>query len=213
MSARPCPPPPDAPGPGLVIAPHVRACQVDGQVILLDLLHARYIGLSGSQLGALARSVQGWPAQVPAPTVPIPDVLSTTSRLLARGLLTRSGGDPPSITCLPEPVASPSAAEVVDAGPFGWSRWLRFLHSATSASVALKCRSLLAITAAVTERRSNRIGGFCDAANPDALRNAAAAYERMRPLLFTSRSRCLRDSLALVHFLAHEGFYPHWSSA
>lgn len=37
-----------------------------------------------------------------------------------------------------------------------------------------------------------------------------AAYEKLRPLAYTARERCLYDSLALLNFLAGEGLFPTW---
>ncbi|MCU7375150.1 lasso peptide biosynthesis B2 protein [Paucibacter sp. O1-1] len=44
----------------------------------------------------------------------------------------------------------------------------------------------------------------------EAMTPAVAAYERLRPLLFTARAQCLLDSLALIGFLARSGFAAHW---
>jgi len=42
------------------------------------------------------------------------------------------------------------------------------------------------------------------------MRDGTAAYERLRPFVFTARDRCLYDSLALLGFLAKERHFPRW---
>jgi hypothetical protein len=42
------------------------------------------------------------------------------------------------------------------------------------------------------------------------LRDAVAAYLRLRPLMLTAHDRCLHDSLTLLAFLGAEGWRPNW---
>ena len=61
---------------------------------------------------------------------------------------------------------------------------------------------------AIQRRRRH---GSADLANTCAAMHAGvAAYEAMRPLLFTARKECLLDSLALMAFLATEDVFPRW---
>ena len=49
-----------------------------------------------------------------------------------------------------------------------------------------------------------------ESVSPDSIARAIAAYETLRPFVFTARDKCLQDSLALIGFLASEGLFPHW---
>jgi len=68
----------------------------------------------------------------------------------------------------------------------------------------------LSIAQAVASRRAHLEPRIARPASVDTMRAAVAAYEKLRPLVFTARDRCLHDSLALVGFLAAEGMFPRW---
>lgn len=195
----------------LHIAPHMRACEVEGQVILLDLLRGRYLGLGPSQARALACRVADWPVgQVPANTDVSagPDVCSLAARLLDQRILSTKPGATPKPPSIELPTQSLSAQPSAHGASITPIRVLRFLRAASSASLLLRLRSLNAIAALVSNRRQRsprrRI------AEADDLNGAVAAYVALRPLAFTIRDKCLFDSLALLQFLAAEGNHPHW---
>lgn len=197
----------------LQLAPHVQACHSDGQVILLDLRRDKYLGVGGAHMQVLAGAIGGWPRGSVVEDVPVSpaDLGVLTKRLLLQGLLT---DQPPTRARLPdatvpEAVASLGAEDAIEEARVGPRRLFWFMQSAAAAAVSLRCRSLLSVVHAVAKRRA------WSTADPallslDAAREAVAAYEKLRPLVFTSRDKCLFDSLALVNFLAHDGLYPRW---
>jgi Transglutaminase-like superfamily len=89
-------------------------------------------------------------------------------------------------------------------------RLRRFLQSAALAALWLRCRSLHSISAAVAVRRERFGAGIPEAVSPEAMLEAAAAYEKLRPFALTAQDKCLHDSLTLVDFLAAEGLFPRW---
>ncbi|MEO6279848.1 lasso peptide biosynthesis B2 protein [Roseateles sp.] len=192
----------------LSLAPHVRACESDGQVILLDLRRNRYIGIGDSVAEKLTAAIAGWPQSCStAACKPAQDSDAVIHRLMAQGLLSAS-------TAAPQP--HPSIAEAtasVDLGALtgsriGARRVGSFLTNAAVAALWLRCRSLHAIAGSVAER-SRRL----DHPQPESLKEieaAAAVYDWLRPLVFTARDNCLHDSLALVRFLAGEGLRARW---
>jgi Transglutaminase-like superfamily len=198
----------------LRLAPHVRACQSDDQVILLDLRRDKYLAVGGTQMRALAAAVEGWPR---SPSVDDVNPSSTsvsalTKRLLLQGLLTDQPSERERLPQdnVPEAIASLDVEDVNDHAAISAHLLLRFLHSVTMAAASLRGRSLLAVVLAVAARRA-RLDRRQDAALPlDAARRAVAVYEKLRPLVFTSRNKCLFDSLALINFLAHQGMFPRW---
>ena len=196
-----------------VVAPHVRLCAIDEQVILLDLRVNRYVGLGGAVLGSLASLVEDWPLQISAEEPHRSDsaVMNRLEPLLARGWLI-GASEHSSADDLP-PVRLPEARRTVDeeSDPLpaaaGSMRTLRCFSSAISASWSLRRSSLLANARQVARHRTSlRMTGDGSA----QIVSVVSAYRRLRPLLFTARDRCLHDSLTLVRFLAAEGISAHW---
>lgn len=197
----------------LRLAPHVHACLSDDQVILLDLRRDKYLAVGGTQSRTLAAVVDGWPtSSVVADSLPTRcDLSATTKHLLRHGLLTDEQSDNLRLPAasVPEATESLDAEDAMPATLIGPWRVLRFLESVTVAAASLRCRSLFAIARAVAARRA-RLAGKSTPFSLEAARDSVAAYEWLRPLLFTSRDACLFDSLALVNFMAREGMFPRW---
>jgi Transglutaminase-like superfamily len=198
----------------LRLAPHVRACQSDDQVILLDLRRDRYFAIAGTQMRVLAAAVEDWPrAPIGADVIPsFANVNALTKRLLLQELLTDQplGRQRLPQANVPEAIASLDVEDAIENAAIGPRRLFRFLQSVTAAAASLRGRSLLAVVQAVATRRA-RLARRQDEPLPlDAARSAVAVYERLRPLVFTSRDKCLFDSLALINFLAHERMFPRW---
>src|SRR5262249_5417786 len=55
------------------------------------------------------------------------------------------------------------------------------------------------------QRRTNELSN----AHRDKLQGLLAAFNFVRPLLYTQNDRCLLDSLTLINFLATYGFFPN----
>ena len=193
------------------LAPHVRACLSDGQVILLDLRRNRYLGIGGRHLPALADAVEGWPAGSPAQAAPVTpaDLDGLARRLAEQGLLTTEPSAPRTHMSPDEALASMNALDAVPHPAIGVRRVLRVLAATVTAAWQLRFKSLHGVADAVETRRRQR-GRAVRAHDPEAMRDAVAAFEFLRPLAFTARDKCLYDSLALVHFLASEGLFPRW---
>jgi len=91
----------------------------------------------------------------------------------------------------------------------GPRRMLRFIRSASGASLSLRYCSLLTITMGVASRQI-RLAQRPRHLRQEAVLDAVGAYQKLRPLIFTAHERCLHDSLALLHFLAAEGIVATW---
>lgn len=197
--------------PRLALAPHVRACASDGQVILLDLRNSRYLGVGGPQC-ALAGRVQGWPrSQRPMPdyaTAAVANQLAAS--LLARGLLTDTPSKQSPQATVEEATASLDSDHAAANTEIGAQRLARFLRSAAVTSLWMRCRSLQAITGAVQARRDRLQVSVSASSSLAAARAGTAAYERLRPFVLTAHENCLHDSLTLIGFLASEGVFPRW---
>lgn len=205
-----------APNRRLRLAPHVRACACGNQVILLDLLHNRYLGFGATASEAVESMVAGWPLASPsasAPTNPSAQAIaSLTQRLLVQGLIVETQWDTYEGAVAGDAIAE-ATASLGDEDPLtdiklGARRVANFLRSAAIASWCLRRRSLDSIAKMVATRRDRLSCPGADSLEP--LRAGTAAYERLRPFAFTARDQCLYDSLALLGFLATERLFPRW---
>lgn len=194
------------------LASHVRACLSDGQVILLDLRRNRYLGVGGRCAVELAGVIDGWPVAGPgrAGTRSVADIKSLTEPLWSQGLLTDRTTARESTADIEPATASLEAEEQIASAIIGPRRACSIIQGTVSAAWWLRWRTLGSIAQAVAGRR-HRLAPMVDhAAGLDSLRDAVAAYEKLRPLVLTTHDRCLHDSLALVAFLAHERMFPRW---
>lgn len=196
----------------LSLAPHVRACEHDGQVVMLDLRRNRYLGAPAAKLAALSGVVRGWP-QVQSGVAPDPALRADPDRLAAgllqRGLLTLDAAPLACPAALPGAARSLNADDAAVSAALGARRMLRFARCSVVASISLRLRSLHAIANAVSARRS-RASVRSHQQSASALQDAVAAHVRLRPLLYDTHDRCLHDALSLIHFLAGEQWFPHW---
>lgn len=202
-------PPPVASAVRYRLADHVRACFVDGQVILLDLQRSKYLGVVGPQLQVMSQVIVDWPPSAGASaalceTAP-PD--AWLAKLLGQRMLIPATEAGVQYRQVDEPLASLNAE--LHRSPHRWHHLARLCWSATVASHWLRRLSLADIACAVRRLRRG-IQEHIDAAQPQELRNAVASYTRLRPFVFTAHDQCLHDSLSLIRFLAMEGMTADW---
>lgn len=206
----------------LKLASHVRACECDGQVILLDLRRSRYLGVGASTAKALAEHVEGWPVQSAGTDSSFSSTTigKLTQPLVSQGLLTEAPPDslphallnttpdPLPYATVEEATASIDFEDAASTATIGVRQVVQFLKSAAVVAWWMRCMSLHSITLKVATRRERLFRPGTDSL--EAMRGATAAYETLRPFVFTAREKCLYDSLALVGFLASQGALPRW---
>ena len=192
------------------LADHVRACHVDGQVILLDLQRDKYIGAGGPLTSALSARIAGWPACDLDRVPPQNDGIDRwISNLHQQGLLVPAS-PPATITAvLPTPLDSLTLSEHAPSPGAPWRRLASLAYAAALTMHWLKRHSMATIARKVRGLRPE-LAAECRADQPRDLRHASAWYLRMRPLVITSHDKCLHDSLTLLRFLAAEKLYPSW---
>jgi Transglutaminase-like superfamily len=194
----------------LQAADHLRACTLGNQVVVLDLLRSKYFSLGLDQWHRLSRSQPLPPLDQPA------------------GRHTNASDHPPQLPeALPEPdstvalAGTARAVETLQPADHSWSepsgdaghgvgvlRTCRLLRAAAWAAYTLRMHSLQHIAGSVSRTTSRLQHARAD--KHPLLDEAVAAFHALRPLLHTSRDRCLQDSLALVRFLASESIAAHW---
>lgn len=196
----------------LRLASHVRACHCDGQVILLDLRRSRYLGVAEATSYALADLVEGWPkCSEKTDARPVSaSVTALAQRLAAQGLLTDTPCEPPPESPIEEATLSIDFESAGVNTSVSARRLGRFVRSAAITALWMRCRTLHSIAMSVTARRACVEDPAAQSASLDAMRDGAAAYQRLRPFVFTAQDRCLHDSLSLTGFLAAEGLFPRW---
>jgi len=195
----------------LRLADHVRACAIEGQVVLLDLRRNRYIGIGGAHSQQLGRVVEGWPCGngEPEPAGRPIDIDAFAAPLVTQGLLTRTPGSGLRRDVVEEVTCSLNADDAVSDPLIGWRRFGRLLQASTLTALQLRLRSLAAIADAAAARRA-RVASHSGPTSIDRLQEAVAAYLRMRLFVITAHDRCLHDSLTLLRFLAGERMFPRW---
>lgn len=184
------------------LADHVRACLVGDQLIFLDLLRSKYIGVAGPRIDALSAALLGGNSANGAEAVD-----EWIARLRQQNLLSEGPSVAPSRRpTLAEPVAGLDTQDV-QADASDWRQLMRLWRSTWVASAWLRRRSLADIADRVAALRARR---SVQSAAQDGMQGAVGAYLRLRPFALSSHDRCLNDSLTLVHFLASQGHFPHW---
>lgn len=216
----------------LALASHVRACQCDGHIILLDLRRSRYLGIEASASRVLAQRIQHWPTSSQNEDHSHDHDLGSSAtadllhKLVSRGLVVKalapSTGDdvPPrpaecdgleeatSTIELDQALEEASGRNRTSRAATSIRRSLQFARSVACAACWIRCRSLQSIASDVARRRARLQGP--QVGDIESMKPRVAAYERLRPFVFTARDECLLDSLALINFLAHDGLAPRW---
>ena len=191
------------------LAEHVRACRIDEQVVLLDLKRGRYLGVTAKSLAGLDLQIDGLRIDHAADRDAPASRVAFRDSLLARGLITPAPPRPMATPGVEEALQTLGASESMSQVIVSTANTRRFVLGAANAAVALRCRSLFQIARSVAARRM-RCAGSAHSDTNTALTHAVATFEQLRPLLFTSRDRCLFDSLCLVNFLAAHAMFPTW---
>ncbi len=191
------------------LAPHVRACRLGDQMIFLDLLRSRYIGVGGPQVPSLSAAILGGQAVEDASDPAAVD--EWMRRLQRRQLLSDTlVAEPTRKQWAPiEPIAGLGPEDEDGLVDSRWRPLVRLWRATFVAATWLRWRNLADIAdrvAALRERHSE----WGDGSPTDAMRAAAACYAHLRPFALTTHDRCLHDSLTLVHFLAGQGLFPRW---
>ena len=190
------------------LAPHVAACRVDDQVVLLDLRRNRYFGIGREAARGLACTVTGWPAIATAEPQAIEHASPDALVRLMRQDLVRPG---PTASMprhrLPAPARTLGIGAPNPAMPSTASLSGRIVMSAITAWGWLRLWSFETIA-----RRLARPVATSDCAEPDpsCLAQVVGAYDSMRPLVLSRRDRCLHDSLTLILVLRSRGVLARW---
>lgn len=196
------------PQPQLRLADHVRASAVGDQVVLLDLKRNRYLGMDGLRWRAVVASIGPDSGNADNPDIGSSGVPTLLEALRRKGIITTAPARHRMPNPLPLPVMSIDVRQATAQGPIKFAHLSRFIVATTLAAIWLRFRSLHSIARSVEDRRRRCEPGDADRAG--RLTHAIAIFDRLRPLAFTSKEKCLFDSIALTVFLALQGIAVHW---
>jgi hypothetical protein len=198
------------------LAPHLHVCRAGQHFILLDVRNDRYLGFPVSAARELARRIGGWPTP--------PGTLNEAStsdgshstesgkqvfeQMLREHMVTTDR----TIGRVATPVTVPNPETALIEGYADIQLDIhaldvaRFLLASLKAALMLRWRKFDKVVGSVSRRHAGR----SSALSPVQYRRLVGIFCRLRPLIFTSRDRCLFDSLVLAHYLAMYGAEPQW---
>jgi hypothetical protein len=197
---------------GYRIPDHVYLCKTREGILFLDLRDDRYVSVSGEELESLAALIPGWPISAPAEIPPDND---DRARQVARaledaGLLT---ANPAAGKSAHPPTLEPAVSSVLEQQqPHRRSRnaavvLIHLLHATLKVSVILRFRSLESAIQTARQRKRPR-DDPADAANGELIGTLTRDFLRLRPLVYSSRNKCLYDCLVLLEFLFRFDVFP-----
>lgn len=195
--------------PLLSLAAHVRACRVGDEVVLMDLARGRYLGIGAGTAAALGEVVADWPGREFGVTRHDTDrnLPPAAERLLHQGLLS-TARPTAAAPVLPAPRHSIDVQNDVAGLRTRATDLIEMARAAAGAAWALRFRSIDAQATLIAQQRASGVNKRVDAPS-EYLRSSVAAYEKLRPLFFTARDKCLLDTYALLRFLGGRGLFPH----
>lgn len=202
-------PDPFDPQTSLSLENHVFACMADGHVVFMNIQEDRYYCLSRSNSSLVFPQTPLTPCEheVDALAPQLDGRAAIVNVLRTRGLLARCGTEGKPLTCTEWELPSTSFDRVTSAtSTFFHLRVLhRFFWACSVASFMLNRRPIAETIESVANRRAKLV----EKGTSMPLDLAVSAFLALRPL-YPREYLCLFDSLALIHFLAQFGHFPHW---
>jgi len=179
-------------------------CDVGDGLIFLDLHSERYFSLPRADCISLSKFVKGWPACSEATLAAVNSQVAES--LVKRGLLTQDLqlGKPMEEVRVKVLDAIEPAGRTLE----GESR-IRFQHAVRFAMsycmVSARMRVLGFESVILGLKRRNTYLANNRYSDPVNLKSVLNAFQRIRPLFYTARDRCLVDCLVLIEFLQRSG--------
>jgi transglutaminase superfamily protein len=190
---------------GYRIPDHVYLCKTREGILFLDLRDDRYLSVSGEELESLATLIPGWPISAPAEIPPDNDdrAKQVARALQDAGLLTANqavgkSAHPPTLV----PAVS-SVLEQQHSHPRSRNAvvvLILLIYATLKVSLLLKFRSLESAIQTARQRKRKR-DDPADILNGDLIARLTSDFLRLRPLVYSSRNKCLYDCLVLLEFL------------
>ncbi len=194
------------------LARHVFVCRDEEYIVVLDLKRDRYFALEAARTAALRLQLPGWPAPDPGQKeLSDAAIGAAAAPLLRQGWLLEVSGNSKDAT--PVQAAVPRLELMSDGHVVGAKLGLRTVAAFVTASVFAKLALRFWPFERVIRRVAERNAKYADRGrcfDPERARQLVDAFGRMRVFLFSTRQECLRDSLAMLEFLARHGLPASW---
>jgi hypothetical protein len=201
------------------LAPQVHVCVSNDGAVFLDLEKDAYLGLEPDQAHVLSLVVEAWPESeegaqhIERTQTAERDARTFAQTLCRRGLLTPTTEPLEQQRPIPPHLSEPESELIpwnqMSARHLRLSHVIRFLRSALTAVLLLRCRPF----PAVVDRMRRRKARHAQRPRPfeiETARNLLSAYTHIRPFIYGQKGRCLLDSLTLLEFLEPDGLCPTW---
>ena len=193
------------------LAKHVFVCRNEEYVVVLDVREDRYFSLDAARTAALSAFLPGWPASATDPGANIaPPVEEVAQPLLDQGWLLegKAGGKDATPVSVAVPRVELHDGLHEDRPKINLRAVLAFCAASVRARLLIRVGSFERVVRRVAARRA--AAGRVQAVDMERARQLMAVFGYLRVFLFSHREECLRDSFAVLEFLAGYGIFPEW---
>lgn len=199
---------------GWLLAQHICLCRTRFDTVVLDTKRNRYFCLGERETRALSMLAANFPPSVDLSSLkPLlrADAVRLADALVNAQLLTRSP-------------LTPAGATLNAKAPLEWVSACGSFDETITLSPKHVCASILALTWAThalrrrplysvrgdLERRRQRVLARSQVRSPERVSELTTAFRRLRPFLFSAKSRCLLHALTLRCFLTYFDVHATW---
>jgi len=195
------------------LANHVFVCRDEDYIVVLDVHEDRYFSLDAGRTAALAPFLTGWPASAADPGADTgPPIEEVVAPLLSQGWLLEGAAGGKNAT--PVSVVAPYTevlGDPVDRRPrINLRAVMAFWAASVRARFLMRTQSFERVVRRVAARKAAAPGLGEPLVDIERARQLMEVFAYLRIFLFSHREECLRDSLAVLEFLAGYGIYPDW---
>lgn len=194
-----------------LLSRHVYFCRVRDGLVLLDLRSQKYLGIGNADARRLVSHVDGLSGNAThAEDSTSKDCGELLRSLESRGLLTRrpDAGKKCVELVVPRLSAMEFYGRTDDDPSISLLDLARFLRALISVAARVKLHSLERIVEALNSKKARfRASRSCD---ETTVRHLLKKFLVLRALTYTSREKCLFDSLVLHGFLTRSGVESTW---
>jgi Transglutaminase-like superfamily len=196
------------------VARHVFVCRDEDYIVVLDVHEDRYFSLDAGRTAVLVPFLTGWPASGTtsgAGGAP-PSLEEVAKPLLAQGWLLE--GDVTGKSATPVSIVAPHVELVDDLDGSRPKVDLRaviaFCVASVRARLLMRVCSLERVIRRVAARKAGAVDRGGHLVDFERAQQLMRIFGYLRAFLFSHREECLRDSLAVLEFLAGYGIFPDW---
>jgi hypothetical protein len=194
------------------LAKHVFVCRNEGYIVVLDVRADRYVTLDAKRTAVLAPFLTGWPASESDSGANAGPTLEAVARqLLVEGWLLEgpSGKDATPVSVL--------APDTEIQGDLDGGRpridcraVFRFCVASVRSRLLMRAWPFARVLRRVALRKAGAATRAGQPVDMERARQLMDVFWYLRAFLFSHREECLRDSLAVLEFLAAYGIFPDW---